>query len=312
MRAQADDTAAPQDYHALYDRVNGKQRSAPAATARHGTGSQRLAADVAELVVAFDEATGLPNQVTTRAAGVRLGPPAATAEAAATAFVRSRADLWDLRPEDAGTVEVLSVSRRGLRTVRLLQRAGGVEVFNSDVTVAVNDHNEVLALAGQLFPGAGAAATRARALKDIDAAPAIARAAADLTGTRYDATEFKRTAAAGEGGYSAYQHRRRPSDERPAMERPVRVKPVLFPLGGGELRTRVLPGAVVPRPASVQLRDRCERAAGRCCTARTCAPATPSRTWSTTAATRCCVPWTAPPRRRPTRRACRTAFRPPP
>jgi hypothetical protein len=135
----------------------------PAPAGPHEAGQRRLAATVPQLVVAFDETTGIPKQVTTQAAGVRLAPAAATAEAAATQFISDRADLWDLRPEDVATAEVQSVSRHGLRTVRLLQRAGGVEVFGSDMTMAVTADNEVLALAGQFFLGASAAAGRARA-----------------------------------------------------------------------------------------------------------------------------------------------------
>jgi Zn-dependent metalloprotease len=111
---------------------------------------------------------------------------AAAPDIAAAGFVRDRADLWELTEDDVATVEVQPVSRRGLRTVRLLQRVGGVEVFNSDVTVAVNADNEVFAVAGQLFRGAATMHQRARGLAGSDAAPAIVAAAAHLTGARFD------------------------------------------------------------------------------------------------------------------------------
>ena len=108
-------------------------------------------------------------------------------------FIQSQSDLWNLSPADAGTIEVVSVSQpkdqpdaaggkpaggtrarsRGrsespfnlgnLKTVNLVQRVEGKEVFNSDVTAAVNANNEVISVAGQFFPGASDTATTARA-----------------------------------------------------------------------------------------------------------------------------------------------------
>ena len=127
---------------------------------------------------------------------------AQTPEGAVAEFVRSKADLWQLSADDAATIEVVSVSAprgaapppasRGgarsaarssfslgnLKTVNLVQRVEGKEVFNSDMTAAVNANNEVITVAGQFFPGAASRSTRARALGVVEPR----RAAADAAG----------------------------------------------------------------------------------------------------------------------------------
>jgi len=151
-------------------------------------------------------------------------------------FVRDRGDLWHLSPEDAATIEVVSTSQRGLPTVNLIQRVEGKEVFNSDATVSMSPGNEVVALAGQFFPGAAAAPSRSQAV----AAPstseeeAIAKAAADLTRTAYAASDFARVNAPKSGErYRLYAFKPKRGDTRPTFERPVRLKDVMFPLGEG-------------------------------------------------------------------------------
>jgi hypothetical protein len=186
--------------------------------------------------------------------------------------VQSRADLWQLTPEDAATIEVVSVSqpqptaepararRRArarsapafdisrLKTVNLIQRVEGTEVFNSDTTAAVNADNDVIAVAGQFFPGSAATATRSRASRsraatrgaaaDTTATPveeAIARAAFDLTNVPYAAGDFARAVdPADSGAYRFYDYTASAGDPRPVFERPVRVKDVMFPLGDKE------------------------------------------------------------------------------
>ena len=114
------------------------------------------------LQVEFDETTGLPSRIATTEPAAELAPPEPTPEDAVRKFIDTRGDLWALDGGDVGTVQVVSVSRRGLRTVRLVQQVDGVEVFGSEVTVAVTSDNAVASVAGQLFPGAAEAAPRAR------------------------------------------------------------------------------------------------------------------------------------------------------
>ena len=149
-------------------------------------------------------------------------------------FIQDRGDLWNLTPEDAATVEVVSVSQKGLNTVNLIQRVEGKEVFNSDVTAAVSPDNEVISVAGQLFPGATAARSRARAATTISEEEAIARAAFDLTDVTYEAADFSPTEAPADSDpYRFYQFTPK-EDPRPTFDRPVRVKDVMFPLGEGQ------------------------------------------------------------------------------
>jgi extracellular elastinolytic metalloproteinase len=211
----------PADFHALYD----AESSALAAPAGEAEAATMLAAP----------------------AGGRLAAGAAEA-------VADHADEWGLTPEDLATVTAGKVSGGGaLRTVRLTQQVGGVEVFNSDVTVALDADDAAVALSGRLFGGAAAAAssTALAEAAPVAAEAAIAFAASDVTGAQYAADEFAATESAADAGpYRFYRHDGSAADGRPAFARDVRVKDVLFPLGGErfapglyvELWSRGLPG----------------------------------------------------------------------
>ena len=233
--------ALPEDFHALYDRGARASRGvAPAMAVRpRSAGHTRLAAEVPDLEVDYDQATQLPNRIVTRHPIAHLSRAAATGRSAAqsvTQFVRDRGDLWHLSPADVATVEVVSTSTRGLPTVNLIQRVEGTEVFNSDVTASVGPGNEVTSIAGQLFPGVATGQSRARATaaRPTSAAEAIAKAASDLTNLSYEAADFtKAKGGPNDGPYRFYAFKARRGDKRAAFERPVRVKDVLFPLGEG-------------------------------------------------------------------------------
>ncbi len=231
------DRKIPEDFHALYDRGFRAARGIlPAAPPQlEIAGHDRLSVDVPDLVVNYDEATQLPNYVASRRPDARLAaPPAHSPEDAVVRFIQDRGDLWNLAPEDAGTVEVVSVSQKGLNTVNLIQRVESKEVFNSDVTVAVGPDNEVISVAGQLFPGTTAARSRARAAATTSEEEAIARAAFDLTDVAYEAADFSPAEAPPDSDpYRFYQFTPK-EDPRPPFERPVRVKDVMFPLGEGQ------------------------------------------------------------------------------
>ncbi|MGH8066777.1 MAG: M36 family metallopeptidase [Candidatus Entotheonellia bacterium] len=225
----------PENFHALYDRpsraVRGIRGTPPAQP--QSVGSRRLAAEVPDLIVSYDEATQLPNRVARRGPTARLSAPiAGSPEQAVTQFIRDRGDLWNLTQEDVATVEVLSVSRRGLHTVRLIQRIEGKEVFNSDVTVAISPSNEVISLSGQFFAGTGTARALARATPEVSAEDGIAKAVFDLAAIAYEPTNFYLVDASSDNDpYRFYQFKYRADDTRPMFERPVRVKDVMFPFG---------------------------------------------------------------------------------
>ncbi|MCA1675341.1 MAG: peptidase, partial [Actinobacteria bacterium] len=219
-QTESDGMQVPPDFHARYD------RELPPAAAVEATGLRRLESDFPAAIVHVDETTGAPKQVTVPAPSARLTPAATDAEAAVRALVDDRADLWGLGPDDVATVEIRSVSERGLRTARLIQRVGNREVFNSDVTVALTPANEVIAVTGQLF--AGAAAVAGDAALPADARVAIAVAATDLTGRSFAAEDFvEELEAQPSGPYRDFR-----ADDAAGLVRPVRVKEVLFPLGG--------------------------------------------------------------------------------
>ena len=190
-----------------------------------------------------------------------------TAEGAVTEFIKDRSDLWNLSPEDAETIEVVSLSQpraaaretpsrrpkrksraatgdldlENLKTVNMIQRVEGKEVFNSDVTAAVDADNRVLSVAGQFFSGAGRAASRSRARgatvtpTSSSAEEAIARAAFDLTNFPYEVSEFEQTTSPADSGpYRFYEYKPKAGSDRPPFTRPVRIKDVMFPLSAGE------------------------------------------------------------------------------
>ena len=226
----------PDDYHALYDRGVQAARSAQVPSPEMPTtGREQLSADVPDLVIEEDEITGLPNRVTTRQPEGRLAEsgPADPAEAARQ-FIQDRRAVWNLAEEDASAVQVRSVSRTGLKTAQLYQSVDGVEVFDSEMTVALDDANGVISLAGQFFPGAGAAAAarESRTAQARTPEDAIARAAFDLTRVVYQAAEFVAAETQPDDGpYRSYQFNVGEKDPRPKFERPARVKEVMFPLG---------------------------------------------------------------------------------
>ena len=162
------DKKVPGNFHALYEPAVRAARGAAvrrAAGARH-RGLERLQADVSDVAVHLDEATQMPVSIQSRTAGRSLSARADSPEAAAQQFVRSRADLWDLSDADANTLEVHSVSRQGLPTVRLVQRIDGVEVFQGELKAAVDSNNQVISVTGQAFAGAGTSQAR-RARGDV-------------------------------------------------------------------------------------------------------------------------------------------------
>jgi hypothetical protein len=263
---RSDRTPFPEDFHALYDRGFRASRGITPLTAQRArAGSQRLTDEIKGVEVQYDDATQLPNLVlTSQPASLLSRRSEGSPEGAVTEFVKDRADLWNLSPEDAETIEVVSLSqskvepeaeKRGgkgltakptfdlgnLTTVNMVQRVDGKEVFNSDVTAAVNANNQVLSVAGQFFPGASRAATTSRAA--LTAAKtsvtseeeAIARAAFDLTNSPYDASDFERAQDPPDSGpYRFYEYKGKDDKTRPPFTRPARLKDVMFPLSAGE------------------------------------------------------------------------------
>lgn len=276
----------PRNFHALYDRGFRASRGiAPeSATPRETEGHRSLRGQVEGLDVHYDHATQLPKLVTVKPSeGAEAASPLSrgagdaggTPEGAVAQFIQEKGDLWSLTPEDANTIDIVSVSQprgaaepqaregtrgggraraRGgesdfnignLKTVNLIQRVEGKEVFNSDVTAAVNANNEVISIAGQFFPGAGEESTRSRAATTgasrgaesghASEEEAIARAVFDLSGIIYKPEDFASAPAPPDSGpYRFYEFKAAEGEQRPRFERPVRLKDVMFPLGSGE------------------------------------------------------------------------------
>ncbi|MCP4702262.1 MAG: hypothetical protein GY862_36195 [Gammaproteobacteria bacterium] len=225
-----------EDFHALYD--NGALLSrggSPPAPPVKSPGHQRLAANVPDVVIDYDDMIQVPVQVAVRQRGVRrAGRATVSPEQAALDWIKQYGDLWNLDADDAAAVEVVAVSRTGLLTVRLIQRVGDREVFNSDVVVALNRQNDVISCTGQFFRGVAVARGAARAIASAPAEKVIAKAAADLTSSNYASDEFAPDVMPpGADPYKHYKHvPNNQAGDQPVFERPTRVKNVMFPLGG--------------------------------------------------------------------------------
>src|SRR5262245_420849 len=196
----ATQAALPEDFHALYDRGFRASRGiVPTVSPQtRSTGHTRLAAEVPDLEVDYDQATQLPNRIVGRHPTARLATRAAASpEQAVTQFIQDRGDLWHLSPQDVATVKVVSTSPRGLPTVNLIQEVEGKEVFNSEVTASLSPNNEVVSIAGQFFPNAAAESSRKRALAETRTPEeeAIAKAATDPTHATYGASDFAKVKA---------------------------------------------------------------------------------------------------------------------
>jgi hypothetical protein len=229
----ADEPKVPSDFSALHD-FGLRQRRGLVPT-RRTAGDVRLAAAVDDLQIEYDESTQLPVRVTSRTSARRLAPAnAAAPEDAARQFIEAHGDLWNLSAPDMETVQVRSVSTRGLPTVRLVQQVNGVDVFSSDMTVALNGSNEVVSVTGHPFAGANQPAARGLAGRaETPIEEAIALAARDLTNHQFEAGEFDFDANR-QGQDRYYRFTPRIPSERPPFDRDIRTKPVMFPLGEGQ------------------------------------------------------------------------------
>src|SRR5262245_47799229 len=123
----ADEPKVPGDFNAMYDL--GLRTRRGLAPARRTAGDARLSAAVDDLHVEYDEAMQLPVRVTRRTSARALARSTAGApDDAAREFIRENADLWNLSDADMPSVQVKSVSTRGLPTVRLVQQVDGKDV----------------------------------------------------------------------------------------------------------------------------------------------------------------------------------------
>lgn len=230
----AKERQVPKDFSALYDLGLRTQRGL--APSRRTAGDTRLAAAVDDLQIEYDEATRLPIRVTRRGSARGLAANRAAApDAAARAFIQDHGDLWNLSDADMPSVQVKSISTRGLPTVRVIQQVEGKDVFNSDMTLALNQANEVVSVTGQLFAGASSQPARGLAGRTATSIEeAIALAARDLTSHQYEAAEFSsstNTSADGANTYYAFTPAPHLPSDRPHLDRDVRTKTVMFPLG---------------------------------------------------------------------------------
>jgi extracellular elastinolytic metalloproteinase len=156
-------------------------------------------------------------------------------EATVQGFISERANLWNLTGSDLGTLEIQPVSQRGLPIVKVKQKISGVEVFQGELTAAVNSENQVVSVSGQVFAGAGTNDSRsgleARA-GFLSPEEALAKAASDLTGAQYVAGEIAALESTNDDGpYRHFALNLAEGDPRPGFERPGRLKEVMFPLG---------------------------------------------------------------------------------
>ena len=332
----------PANFNALYNvgaRATRGVRGPAKPAARRAV--ERLAAQVPAVDVDLDEATRNPIRMGVNEPRARLSPErAGSPEEAAKAFVRERADLWQLNDQDVapsrscrsasgpadGSHDPEGRRRRGVPVGhdRSGQRrtTGGV-----GCRAALSGPPAPSRPAPRPAPSRRAAATapsrRAtcrprrrspgrrptyRAIPISRATSSRRRGAADSGAYRFYAPKWK-TASSGKPRRKRAARSANPDRQRRSFERPVRVKDVLFPMGEGQFVPGYFIELWIRGLSGVQLRDRRGRRARRAVPQEPDFARRRSSTACTTPATRCSARRTARLPGRRTRPACPTASR---
>lgn len=102
---------------------------------------------------------------------------------AAKAYLDDHCDLYNLSPEAAKTAQVADVykAKKGTTVVRLKQSVDGIEVYDTQMAMMLNDKQQLVAITGNLHPEGRVGASRTDDVR-ISERDAIAKAYADVVG----------------------------------------------------------------------------------------------------------------------------------
>jgi len=246
----------PENYHARFDAALRSELTGTGASAVRSTltsperdAALALAERVPGLRISRDEDSLLPVSVLSHSPGQMLarssGLAGTTPEAEARGFLAAQKALFGVSDEDLGTLVVAYVSspKGGATIVKFEQFLGGVQLFDTELSVVMNHTLDVAGVAGRLVPQVGAARAALSAFR-LSAAQAIVRAVADLTGRELAASDLV-VLDPERAGYSYFELSSDlatdaaraagvPAEDR-FLGQATRVRPVLYPLAAGEL-----------------------------------------------------------------------------
>lgn len=247
--ANASVQTIPENYHARFDpEVADSASKSGTPIARTDVSEVELAAETAlaarvpELHVSRDEVSLLPVMVLSYRPGTFLTVPttktATTPEAEARAFFRANKALWGMTDSDLSTLRARYVTapEGGATIVKFDQYIDGVQLFDTEMAVALTTTNAVAAASGRMY-GHVEAASGSASRFTLPHGDAISIAVKDLTGRIVSATDFVKLTDDAGGGYAKYAFTPdlAATDSR-FLAADTRVKPVLFPLAAGRFQ----------------------------------------------------------------------------
>ena len=239
--------AVPDNYNARMDpdvaaslAKSGESISRVELTAPEIAAETALATRVPSLQVSRDDISRLPVMVLSYRPGTFLATPASkastTPEAEARAFFRANKALWAMTEGDLATLRARYVTspEGGATIVKFDQYIGGIQLFDTEIAVALTKENEIAGVSGRMY-GNVEAANGAASRFTLPAGDAISIAVKDLTGRIVSATDFVKLTDDAGGGYAkfAFTPDRTATDSK-FLSDDVRVKPVLYPLAAGQ------------------------------------------------------------------------------
>ena len=240
----------PENFHARLDEAFGAALSKAGApigraslTESEVVAEARLAERVPGLAVSRDDVSLLPVSVIssdpTRPLAARSAKAGESPEAVARAFFSENRAFYGMSTADLASLRVRYVSdvERGATIVKFDQYVDGIQLFETEMAVAMTKAGEVVATAGRMYPRAGDGAGASRRFA-LPAEEAITRALGDLTGRAVAPRDFEVVTPDTPGGYAVYAFKPDRTAATRFLGETTRVKPVLFPLAAG----RFVPG----------------------------------------------------------------------
>ncbi len=237
----------PENYHARFDpdvansaSKSGTPISRTDVSEAELAAETALAARVPDLHVSRDDVSRAPVMLLSYRPGTFLAVPAnktaSTPESEARAFFRANKALWGMSDADLETLQVRYVTapEGGATIVKFDQYINGIQLFDTEIAVAMTTNKEIAGVSGRMYgkvDAANGAASRFR----LPQGDVIASAVKDLTGRIVSGTDFVKLTDDAGGGYAKFAF----TPDRSAgvskfLSEDTRIKPVLFPLASGQ------------------------------------------------------------------------------
>jgi uncharacterized repeat protein (TIGR01451 family) len=158
--------------------------------------------------VQLSAATAAPEVVSSGRGAISPPSPGRAGIDVVRTFLRANSDLYGLSSAQIGDLHALgeSVSRNGLRMVRVEQRIGGLPVFQSETRFILDRDGRVWRSLGILLPQAAAATLPAALPRSLLGAPQALAKAMQTVGLQVDAAKMTVGGAAPDGAVQVAAH----------------------------------------------------------------------------------------------------------